>query len=214
MDLITYPCQTIDRIAELNVVTHNVSLQSIPQHTNTPWHNLSIPKLQRCNRWSLGMNKLFHATYPDLVSTIASPRPYETEDIQYQHRTNSGRHWQVVSDVGEVSPDSVEVNHIGSCYHAPAIGGPLRTHCHPATERTQVCFVGVLATDMNHVRATKRLNKFYLKSTFPLSGLSTHSQKFVLLPEALWEQKSLPRLVWGVWNSLTRREIVSLLSLV
>ena len=26
------------------------------------WNNLSIPKLQRCNRWSLGMDKLFHTT--------------------------------------------------------------------------------------------------------------------------------------------------------
>ena len=24
------------------------------------WNNLSIPKLQRCNRWSLGMDKYFH----------------------------------------------------------------------------------------------------------------------------------------------------------
>ena len=26
------------------------------------WNYLSIPKLQRCNRWSLGMDKLFHPT--------------------------------------------------------------------------------------------------------------------------------------------------------
>ena len=26
------------------------------------WNYLSIPKLQRCNRWSLGMDKLFHRT--------------------------------------------------------------------------------------------------------------------------------------------------------
>ena len=26
------------------------------------WNYLSIPKLQRCNRWSLGMNKYFHPT--------------------------------------------------------------------------------------------------------------------------------------------------------
>ena len=26
------------------------------------WNYLSIPKLQRCNRWSLGMDKLFHLT--------------------------------------------------------------------------------------------------------------------------------------------------------
>ena len=26
------------------------------------WNYLSIPKLQRCNRWSLGMDKLFHST--------------------------------------------------------------------------------------------------------------------------------------------------------
>ena len=27
------------------------------------WHYLSIPKLQRCNRWSLGMDTLFHPTH-------------------------------------------------------------------------------------------------------------------------------------------------------
>ena len=27
------------------------------------WNYLSIPKLQRCNRWSLGMDKLFHPTH-------------------------------------------------------------------------------------------------------------------------------------------------------
>ena len=27
------------------------------------WNHLSIPKLQRCNRWSLGMDMLFHPTF-------------------------------------------------------------------------------------------------------------------------------------------------------
>ena len=27
------------------------------------WHYLSIPKLQRCNRWSWGMDELFHPTF-------------------------------------------------------------------------------------------------------------------------------------------------------
>ena len=27
------------------------------------WNYLSIPKLQRCNRWSLGMDKYFHHTF-------------------------------------------------------------------------------------------------------------------------------------------------------
>ena len=90
-------------------------------------------------------------TYPYLVLAITSPRPYETEDIQYQHRTNSGRHWQVVSDVGEVRPDSVEVNHIGSCYHAPAIGSSLWTHCHPAAEGLKVGPVWILTTDNSKV---------------------------------------------------------------
>ena len=29
------------------------------------WNNFSIPKLQRCNRWSLGMDTLFHPTLYD-----------------------------------------------------------------------------------------------------------------------------------------------------
>ena len=30
---------------------------------STGWSYLSIPKLQRCNRWSLGMEKQFHLTF-------------------------------------------------------------------------------------------------------------------------------------------------------
>ena len=34
------------------------------------WNYLSIPKLQRCNRWSLGMDKLFHPTLNNLIRAI------------------------------------------------------------------------------------------------------------------------------------------------
>ena len=36
------------------------------------WNYLSIPKVQRCNRWSLGMDKLFHPTayWPIIKVTV------------------------------------------------------------------------------------------------------------------------------------------------
>ena len=108
-----------------------------------------LSKQSRC-RWfgtpscSIWRHSNDSSAYPDLVPAVVPARPYKQCDVQYQHCTNSGRHWQVVSDVGEVSPDGTEVNHVGSCYHAPTVGGSLRTHCHPAAEGTQVCIVRVL----------------------------------------------------------------------
>ena len=40
-------------------------------YKNVRWNNLFIPKLQRCNRWCLGMDKLFHVTlYCDYFSMV------------------------------------------------------------------------------------------------------------------------------------------------
>ena len=41
----------------------NVVLLEIKFTTTTTWNYLYIPKLQRCNRWSLGMDKLFHPIF-------------------------------------------------------------------------------------------------------------------------------------------------------
>ena len=116
-------------------------------------------------------------TYPYLVLAITSPRPYETEDIQYQHRTNSGRHWQVISDVGKVRPDSVEVNHIGSCYHAPTVGGPLWTHCHPAAEGLKVGPVWILTTDNSKVTWPLGSSQVTVNSPFCLPACSGGHQR-------------------------------------
>ena len=55
------------------------------------WNYLSIPKLQRCNRWSLGTDKKFHLTLYqacDYLSMLG---------LKFNHVSKSGPWWQTTS---------------------------------------------------------------------------------------------------------------------
>ena len=55
------------------------------------WNYLSIPKLQRCNRWSLGMYKLFHPTLYWACDYLSMLR------LKLNHVSKRG-HWSKISD--------------------------------------------------------------------------------------------------------------------
>ena len=53
------------------------------------WNYLSIHKLQRCNRWSLGMDKLFHPTYHNGCNYLSML------GLKLNHVSKSG-HWKMI----------------------------------------------------------------------------------------------------------------------
>ena len=54
------------------------------------WNYLSIPKLQRCNRWSLGMDKKFHLTLYQACNYLSML------GLKLNHVSKRGHQWEFV----------------------------------------------------------------------------------------------------------------------
>ena len=54
-------CRFVVKLADFRCPFYQHVSTLIPESVG--WNYLSIPKLQRCNRWNLGMNKKFHLTH-------------------------------------------------------------------------------------------------------------------------------------------------------
>ena len=72
------------------------------------WNYLSIPKLQRCNRWSLGMDKLFHPTLYmacDYVSMLGLKLNHVSKrGYRWRHRFQSKLVQVIICPVSDSTP--------------------------------------------------------------------------------------------------------------